>query len=216
MFNNERSRILPEIADWLTTNGTQWHFIPPYAPNFGGLWEAGVKSCKYHLKRIVGNSTLTFEELSTVLAQIESCLNSRPMCYIQDQGDPMPLTPGHFLVGEPLLVAPDRNFEHSSIGSLRRWQLCQRMLQDFWRRWSQEYLARFMQRYKWSHITPEPKVGDVVLVKELDLPPARWLFGQIVEKHPGLDNVTRVVTLRCKGSLIKRPVSKICLLPVSD
>lgn len=216
LFNNERSRILPEIADWLATNGTQWHFIPPHAPNFGGLWEAGVKSCKYHLKRIVGNSTLTFEELSTVLAQIESCLNSRPMCYIQDQGDPMPLTPGHFLVGEPLLVAPDRNFEHSSIGSLRRWQLCQRMLQDFWRRWSQEYLARFMQRYKWSHITPEPKVGDVVLVKELDLPPARWLFGQIVEKHPGLDNVTRVVTLRCKGSLIKRPVSKICLLPVSD
>ncbi|XP_073950941.1 uncharacterized protein [Choristoneura fumiferana] len=216
LFNDERSRFLPEIADWLATNGTQWHFIPPHAPNFGGLWEAGIKSCKYHLKRIIGNSTLTFEEMTTVLAQIESCLNSRPMCYIQDQGDPMPLTPGHFIIGEPLLVAPDRNYEQSAVGSLRRWQFCQRMLQDFWRRWSQEYLTRYMQRYKWSRVIPEPNIGDVVLVKELDLPPARWLLGQIVEKHPGLDNITRVVTLRYKGSLIKRPVSKLCVLPVSD
>ncbi|XP_045500327.1 uncharacterized protein LOC123697818 isoform X1 [Colias croceus] len=39
------------IADILAQEGTQWHFIPAYSPNFGGLWEAGVKSMKYHLKR---------------------------------------------------------------------------------------------------------------------------------------------------------------------
>lgn len=128
----------------------------------------------------------------------------------------MPLTPGHFLIGEPLVVPPDRNYESSNVSSLRRWQLCQRMLQDFWRRWSQEYLSRYLQRHKWTRITPEPDVGDVVLVKELDLPPARWLLGRVVEKHPGVDNITRVVTLRYKNSLIKRPVSKLCVLPLEE
>lgn len=75
----ESSGVAVEIADWLATNGTTWHRIPPYTPNFGGLWEAGIKSTKHHLKRVIGTSTLTFEEITTVLSQIEACLNSRPL-----------------------------------------------------------------------------------------------------------------------------------------
>ncbi|XP_026726618.1 uncharacterized protein LOC113493036 [Trichoplusia ni] len=77
----------PELAEYLANNGTEWHFIPPHAPNFGGLWEAGIKSTKHHLKRVIGNSTLTYEEMATVLAQIEACLNSRPLSYVEDQED---------------------------------------------------------------------------------------------------------------------------------
>lgn len=216
LFLSEKALLLPELADWMANNGTEWHFIPPYAPNFGGLWESAIKSCKFHLKRVIGNSTLTFEEMTTVLSQIEACLNSRPISCIDDQGDRLPLTPGHFLVGEPLIVAPDHQYDHSPVSSLRRWQYCQRMLQDFWKRWSQEYLTQFLQRHKWRQQIPEPKIGDVVLVKELDLPPARWLLGKVVATHPGLDKVTRVVTLQCKNSLIKRPVSKLCVLPINE
>lgn len=215
LLHDERSNLRAEISDWLATNGTQWHFIPPHAPNFGGLWEAGVKSTKYHLTRVIGNSTLTFEEISTILSQIEACLNSRPISYMEEQDDILPLTPGHFLVGEPLVLPPDRNYEQTTLSSLRRWQLCQRMLQHFWRRWSQEYLSGLMQRRKWNRLIPEPVIGDVVLVREPDLPPARWLMGKIVKKHPGVDNVTRVVTLRYKNSYIKRPLSKIVILPIS-
>ncbi|XP_072947688.1 uncharacterized protein [Epargyreus clarus] len=217
LFKQERFGVSSDIADWLATNGTNWNFIPPHSPNFGGLWEAGVKSTKHHLRRVIGTSTLTFEELTTVLAQIEACLNSRPLSSIScSPDDPCPLTPGHFLVGEPLVLVPESDFQKSNISTLNRWHFTQRLVQDFWRRWSHEYLTQFHHRYKWSRCISEPKVGDVVMVIEDDLPPARWLYGLIVDKHPGPDQVTRVVSLRCKDSIIKRPVSKLIILPVTD
>ncbi|KAJ0169352.1 hypothetical protein K1T71_015236 [Dendrolimus kikuchii] len=236
LFYAEKSGLHKDLAETLATNGTTWHFIPPHSPNFGGLWEAGVKSVKFHLRRIIGDTTLTYEELATVLTQIEACLNSRPLSRIESDSDGFEvLTPGHFLVGEPLLTVPEQNYESQNITSLRRWQLTQRMMQNFWRRWSQEYLTTFLHRYKWASQSPEPNIGDLVLVKEEDLPPSRWLLGRIIAKHPvedlppsrwllgriiakhpGSDGITRVVSLRTKASVIKRPTSKICILPISN
>ncbi|GFS66528.1 retrovirus-related Pol polyprotein from transposon RE1 [Trichonephila clavipes] len=56
-----------------------WNFMPPRAPNFGGLWEAVVKSFKFYLKRAVGNLKMTLEEFLTIITQIEGILNSRPI-----------------------------------------------------------------------------------------------------------------------------------------
>ena len=58
------------VAPILASEGVQWHFIPPAAPHFGRIWEAGVKSMKYHLKRVIGDTNLTYEEMSTLLNQI--------------------------------------------------------------------------------------------------------------------------------------------------
>lgn len=217
LFYIEKSGIHKELAEALATNGTTWHFIPPHSPNFGGLWEAGVKAVKYHLRRVIGDTTLTYEELSTVLTQIEACLNSRPLSRLESVSEGFDvLTPGHFLVGEPLLTVPEYNFESQNVSNLRRWQLTQRMMQNFWRRWSQEYLTTFLHRYKWGSQSPEPNVGDLVLVKEEDLPPSRWLLGRVTTKHAGSDGITRVVSLRTKASVIKRPTSKICILPIPN
>jgi hypothetical protein len=214
LLDLERSEVAQDVANWFSTNGTNWHFIPPRAPNFGGLWEAGIKSTKHHLRRIIGTNTPTFEELTTLLCQIEACLNSCPLSQVPNSpDDPYPLTPGHFLIGEPLVLVPDANLEKTSVTLLKRWHLSQRLVQDFWRRWSCEYLTQLQHRYKWSQQSPEPEVADVVLVKEEDLPPARWLYGIITEKHKGLDNLTRVVSLKCKDSIIKRAVSKLIILP---
>ncbi|XP_029157331.1 uncharacterized protein LOC114929816 [Nylanderia fulva] len=91
------------IARAAAKEGIRWHFNPPAAPHFGGLWEAAVKSAKYHLRRVIGETTLTFEELSTLLTQIEACLNSRPLQALSDDPDDVSaLTPGHFLIGAPL------------------------------------------------------------------------------------------------------------------
>ncbi|XP_055839354.1 uncharacterized protein LOC129907259 [Episyrphus balteatus] len=66
---------LEEGARSVSCHGVSWHFIPPGSPNFGGMWEAGVKSMKHHLRRTIGDATLTFEEFYTVLRQIAAVLN---------------------------------------------------------------------------------------------------------------------------------------------
>ncbi|KAL6417860.1 hypothetical protein ACFW04_012486 [Cataglyphis niger] len=76
-----------QIADQLANDRMQWRFNPPSAPHFGGLWEAAVKSLKHHLRRVLGESTLTYEEMSTFLTQIESCMNSRPLQALLDDPD---------------------------------------------------------------------------------------------------------------------------------
>jgi len=67
---------MTRVQDFLTTEGCDWKFIPPHGPYFGGLWEAAVKSMKYHLRRTLGAQLATYEELGTLLVEIEACLNS--------------------------------------------------------------------------------------------------------------------------------------------
>lgn len=100
-----------------------WKFISPAALHMGGFWEAGIKSCKFHLKRIVDNNLLTFEELSTVLVQTEACLNSCPICQLPSTStDLQPLTPGHFIIGDSLTTIPNMNLTDVPINRLDRWQ----------------------------------------------------------------------------------------------
>lgn len=99
-----------DLVDQLASKGTTWHFRPPLSPHFNGLAESGVKSMKHHLKRVVGESTLTFKELTTFLAQTEACLNSMPLYPLtSDPHDMSVLTPGHFLINQAMNAILDIN-----------------------------------------------------------------------------------------------------------
>lgn len=166
MLNQSMNKVLTEVVELLAKDGTTWHFIPPKAPNFGGLSEAGVKSVKTHLAKTIGASTLTFEEMSTLLNQIEACLNSRPIGQLNDHPDDLtPLTPAHFLIGEPLITIPDFTDDNEWISPLNRWKLTQRIMSNFWNRWSEEFLHNIhiymQQRNKWQTKTIPPQIGDI-------------------------------------------------------
>lgn len=90
------------------------------------------------------------------------------------------------------------------------------MTQYFWKRWQSDYLNQLQTRTKWQSKMESPKVGDIALIHEENLPPLQWQTGTIVELHPGEDNLTRVVTLRVGDSLFKRPVTKVCPLPKDE
>lgn len=204
-----------EITQLLANDETTWHFIPPASPHFGGLWEAAVKSVKRCLIKVIGEATLTFEELSTVTSQIEACLNSRPLAPLStDPTDVTFLTPGHFLIGAPLKAIPQDTIAETT-NCITRWKLVEKIKQDFWRRWHSEYLNQFQHRRKWSDEQPNMKIGDLVLIKEDKIPPLKWLTGRVMEVHPGIDQKVRVVSLRGPGGiLIKRPIHKLSRLPI--
>ncbi|XP_044573993.1 uncharacterized protein LOC123258182 [Drosophila ananassae] len=114
-------------------------FIPPRAPSFGGLWEAAVKSAKRLLVSITATASLTFEELNTVVVEVEAILNSRPITPMSsDPTDESALTPGHFLIGEPLTAPPDTNIIPGGKPLVKRWELVSRLKHAFWKQWSCE------------------------------------------------------------------------------
>ena len=140
--------------------------IPPSAPHFGGPWEAAVKSAKTHLRKVIGQRRLTYEELTILMAQIELCLNSRPLIPSTGEVEDIDLlTPGHFLTGFALsaLPAPIKDTD-KNLDQLTHWRLIQAMRNRFWIRWSREYLHILMQRHKWQRPRPDLKLNDIVLI----------------------------------------------------
>ena len=128
------------VTNSLASEGIKWRPIPPSAPHFGGLWEAGVKSMKTHLLRVAGPRKLTYEEFATLLVEIELVLNSRPLGPASgDIEDLDILTPAHFLIGGPLLAPPQPYDAEANLDHAAHWQLVKRMRDHFWARWSREY-----------------------------------------------------------------------------
>jgi len=205
------------ISNHLANKGIDWHFNSPAAPHQGGLWEAGVKSVKYHLKRVIGNALLTLEEFNTVLCQVEGCLNSRPLCAMSgDPDDYSVLTPGHFLTGEALNAIPEPDLTTIKMNRLSRWQHTQQLLQHFWIRWSTEYLTSLQQRFKWIQKRGNLQVGDLVTIRDERLPPLKWSMGRIVDVHPGADSLVRVATVKTMSGELKRPIAKLCPILFKD
>ncbi|XP_053685703.1 uncharacterized protein LOC128735233 [Sabethes cyaneus] len=100
-----------KINDFLLRREVEWDFIPPRSPNFGGLWEAGVKVVKLHLTRTLGNVTMTFEEFHTVLTHVESIVNSRLLYFSSDDpNDPQSISPAHLMFGRPLEPMPKPSY----------------------------------------------------------------------------------------------------------
>ena len=207
-----------DISSFCVTRRIEWKFIPERSPHFGGLWEAAVRSAKTHMKKVIGSAKLTFEEFSTVLTQVEACLNSRPLIPLESAGEEgiEALTPGHFLIGRPLNSIPDTSLAHPSLSLLRRWQLCQTLVRHFWQRWSKEYLNIKNKFNKWRHPTRNIEVGDIVILKEDNTIPSQWPLARVVDTHPGADNLVRVVTVKTSQGVYRRPITKIIFLLSND
>jgi hypothetical protein len=205
------------VVNTLTNDNITFCFIPPFASHMGGLWESAVNSAKYHLKRVTGNALFSFEEMQTLLTQIEACLNSRPLTPLSfDPNDMNPLSPGHFRTGAPLNAIPEQDTTFTITNRLSRWQRVSQAQQHFWKRWSKEYLGHLQHRRKWKRSTPDVTINDLVIIREDNTPPVTWRMGRIIMAHPGTDGHVRVVTIKTAAGVLKRPITKVCVLPTNE
>ncbi|XP_036329825.1 uncharacterized protein LOC118741965 [Rhagoletis pomonella] len=196
------------------------HCTAPYTAallTFWRLWEAAVKSAKYHLTRTLGNAHLTFEELCTITTEIEAILNSRPLCTCSaDPNDEEVLTPAHFLVGSTPDVLAEPLLEPAKVSLRDQWQRLTVMKQHFWARWSKEYLQDMQRKAKWIKPQRNLAVGDLVLVAEDNAPPKHWMMGRVERVVPDEAGAVRVAEVRTKNGCIKRAIQKLARIPTED
>ena len=133
-----------------------------------------------------------------------------------DPNDFDAMTPGHLLVGRSLKALPDSGFYEKRLSHLRRWQLLQRLLEQFWTRWSREYITRLQHRPKWLKKRDNIQVGQLVLVKEDGLPPLKWKMARVIQVHTGTDGLVRNVTLKTIAGEIKRSIAKLAPLYIEN
>ncbi|KRY40069.1 hypothetical protein T01_3028 [Trichinella spiralis] len=161
----------------------RWKFITPRVPWCGGYWERLIRSIKNALRKTIRGALLKYDELHTVLCEIEARINDRPLVFMGDDiSGEAALTPAHFLIGHELSRLPNlrtRIYRRDDITSgvnhlIRRWRYQQCLTAQLWKRWKQEYVTTLTTRGRWRKTQQEPRI------------------------HPSEDGVVRSATVQTK------------------
>ncbi|XP_065191904.1 uncharacterized protein LOC135822994 [Sycon ciliatum] len=219
------------VTSYISRHQIQWHFIVANSPWMGGMYERLVGIVKRSMRKTIGRRLLTTSQLATLLPEVESVVNSRPLVYVDEEQCTV-LTPGHFISlsatqgfftvsNDP--TDPDYQPINSSADSLLDlWKKGQRHLDQFWLAWRNEYLLSLREAHTSSfkqsrtRSSTFPKPADVVLIKE-ELPRGHWRLGRIQEVHTSSDgNIRSATVLTSDKRTVKRPVSLLCPLETSS
>ena len=201
------------IHEELLQKGIQWYFNPPAASHHGGAWERMIRSTRKILGSLVKEQTLDDESLQTLMCEVESIINGRPLTTISDDPkDLEPLTANHLLLLRQEASLPPGLFEKSQLYSRRRWLQVQYLVNVFWYRWKREYLPLLQERQKWLRPRRNFSVGDTVIIADEQSPRNLWPIGRVSEVYPDSSGFVRRVKVITKTSTLERPISKLCLL----
>ena len=212
----------PLVREELDNRRIQWRFNLERAPWWGGFFERMVGSVKRCLRKVLGNARLSFDELLTVLSEVEATLNSRPLTYDYDNPGEEVLTPAHLIYGRRLTSLPESPEVEDDIGCNRRYRYVTERLQHFWKRWRREYLTNLRESHDCNakKVVKEPKVGDVVIVYEDGVKRNSWKMAVIEDLIQGKDNQVRGAKVRVttKGKVVRlnRPVQMLYPLEVRE
>lgn len=208
------STMEPAIKDQLAAQQIHFRFNPPNAPHFGGSWEREVRSVKNALRTTLGDQTVPEEVLQTVLIEVESILNSRPLGYVSsDLADPDPVTPNCLLMGRPNSSLPKVVYPETELLSRKRWRHSQVLADHFWKHYIHYYLPTLQARQKWQTEKEDITVGTIVLIVDQQTPRALWQVGTVQSVIPGADGRVRTAVVKVKDRTYTRPVVRLIKLP---
>ncbi|KAI2663445.1 Methionine--tRNA ligase [Labeo rohita] len=210
----------PHLQTLSANQKIQFHYNPPNAPHFGGMWEREIRSVKSALHTIVGSQILTEEVLRTLLAEVEAILNAKPLGYVSSDvawvvviADPDPVTPNYLLMGRPDASLPQVVYPESEILSRRRWQHSQVMADQFWTSFIKNYLPALQPRQKWMSDSDNLTPRTVVMIIDHQLPRGLWPVGKVITTYPGSDGRVRSAKIEVRNKLYHRPVARLITLP---
>ncbi|XP_064475733.1 uncharacterized protein LOC135389628 [Ornithodoros turicata] len=212
-----------QVNDYLTHQNITWRYILPGAPWWGGWWERLVRTVKTALRKVLGKTSLGFEELRTVMTEVEAVVNSRPLTYAScSPDDSNVLCPSHFLVGKRVIALPTQPAtQHDDQNQSTKDQLTRKMLyreklmQHFWRRCRRQYLLQLRSAHHFDSTSSKRLLpGDVVVI-ESNRPRNLWDIGRIMETYEGQDGHVRSCLLkRQDGKTTKTPAQHLYHLEV--
>jgi hypothetical protein len=231
----ELKEALTEIEDdqvrrFLAESMCEFQFNPPHASHMGGVWERQIRTARNILSSMLHDSggNLDDDSLRTLMAETSAIMNSRPLSpeNLNDPNSLAAITPNNLLTMKTsVIVPPPGNFQRTDEYSRKRWRRVQHLANVFWSRWRKEFLQQLQQRQKWTQPKRSLKVGDVVLMKDDDLPRGQWRLARVRETGASPDGLTRRVkvavgspTLDSKGhrkgslTILERPIHKLVLL----
>ena len=196
-------------------HGIEFNFNTAAASHHGGAWERQIRSIRRILDRLLNTQQLKEETLTTLLCEIESILNNRPLTPLScDPADPEPLTPNHLLnLGTDCVAMPFGLVDRGDSCSRKRWKQVRYLSEVFWRRWRAEYLPLLQERPQaWTRSRANVRTGDIVLVVDDSVPRGQWPLGLVEDVKVGADGLVRSVDVRIRGLLLQRPVTKLVKL----
>ncbi|XP_068704618.1 uncharacterized protein [Montipora foliosa] len=173
-FTSGERELCDAISEWnqqkihnsLLQKNIKWTFSPPYGSHFGGIWERCIRTIKKILRSLLREQITDDESLPTLMCEVESILNSRPISAVSsDPCDLEALTPNHLLLLKFEAPLPPGLFQHKDLLSRRRWRQVQYLADVFWRRWCKEFLPLLQIRQKWVRPRRNLAVEDIVLVE---------------------------------------------------
>ena len=177
-------------------------------------------SVKRSLKKVIGNARLTFQELETVLTEIEGNLNNRPLTYEYSEVVEEMLTPNHLIHGRILGMLRDEAIDGDDDDLQGRLEYLNKQMNHFWNRWQQEYLVNLREYHKCNGRTRNvEEENDIVLVHEDHVPRVKWKLAKVIKLIPGPDSIVRSVkievgNIKGKPSVTKRPLEKLYSLEI--
>ncbi|BES96686.1 Retrotransposon protein [Nesidiocoris tenuis] len=203
-----------EVVNSTSIEPIEWRFSPPSAPWWGGFWERMVGLMKNVLRKTLGTTTLTREELYTVLTDCEKLINSRPITYsTEDPSEPLPICPLMFLQPTQSSGLPDiDNIE--SVSLQKNIKHRQRIRDDLKRRFRSEYLGQLIMKPDKARPTRQPREGEIVFIGSDDQKRLDWPIAIVEKIVPGKDGTCRVVHLRTPEGRLCRPTKRLYPLEV--
>ncbi|XP_067301419.1 uncharacterized protein [Pseudorasbora parva] len=218
------------VAEYLATKQCDFCLNTPSSSHAGGVWERQIRTVRSVMGSVLAQNAgrLNDASLRTFFYEAMSIVNNRPLT-VDGLSDPTslePLTPNHLLTMKSSVpLPPPGAFVKEDLYAKRRWRQVQFLSEQFWSRWRIEYLANISLRQRWHTPRRNVQMGDVVIVKEGEVPRNEWRLARVLEVYKDDDGLVRKVKIQMgdqklgkrgerliKPSIVERPIQKLVVL----